>query len=67
MRLEAGTTQLPDRANFSDVTGGESRRGAIYEMAYDGRSRAHGVGHFWISCIGLGSGVIFDIGYEDYG
>ena len=27
MRLEAGTTQLPDRANLSDVTGGESRRG----------------------------------------
>ena len=25
------------------------------------------VGYFWIPCIGLGSGVIFDVGYEDYG
>ena len=23
--------------------------------------------HFWMSCIGLGSGVISDVYYEDYG
>ena len=29
--------------------------------------RAAKMDHFWMSCIGLGSGVISNVYYEDYG